>query len=178
MVKIKPNIIMHIEDDDDFRKSIHPLYYDHEVLVEAFGGELTYVGSDICEELSDDDLEAEIVRIETEAGDGPAWVNVVTGQIARAILGRWLPGAVISDTGFPLNGQKVVEWLMDHDLSSYPVIGLSATRVGRLEPCIIKYFVTGNARYFEKQTFADNIDEVARQIIYNRDYVLQMNGFE
>ncbi len=117
---------------------------------------------------------AEIVRLEKEAGDVLALVSVITAQVARTFLSRNLPAAIISDTSFPLNGKKVVEWLQVHGYPNYPLIGLSGTNVSLLEPELRDFFITGNARYFDKATFDSN--SFVTQVAYNMGWTRQMYG--
>ncbi|MBI2665746.1 hypothetical protein HYX12_03945, partial [Candidatus Woesearchaeota archaeon] len=59
--------------------------------------------------------------------DLPVYVNVASGIVGRRLIHECLPDVIISDTSFPLNGQATVQWMNSHGLSSFPVIGLSAT---------------------------------------------------
>lgn len=101
----------------------------------------------------------------------PSIIGVGTGQIGREFLTKYLPGVVITDTAFPMNGEKTVEWFLSHNLSSYPLIGFSSTSVERLSERVRNYFITGNARYFNKLDVAvdRSEDEIIKQIILIED---------
>ena len=100
--------------------------------------------------------------------DSPSIISIVSAQIAREFLGRYLPAAIISDTSFPLNGKKVVEWLQSHGHENYPLIGLSLTSFDDLDVNMKRFFGTKNARYFNKgDSYAEDF---LGQVVYNIEY--------
>ena len=74
-----------------------------------------------------------------------------------------------------MNGAKVVKWIQTHGMSEYAMIGLSGTSVDNLEPAIKRYFITGNARYFDKGEIADAKQDFILQVIYNRGFHSQIS---
>lgn len=170
MVIVKPNILLHIEDEPDWRRMLHEtLMYFHPEVIDAYGGSLKFVESSVLEELDLSDLEAEVTRITTEIGDDSTLVSVASAQIARTFLGRYLPCAIVSDTHFPLNGKRVVEWIQAHGFHDYAFIGLSGTPVESMDPGLKDWFAGSNARYFCKGDFLGSEAEIANQIIRNRE---------
>jgi hypothetical protein len=170
----KPNIIFHIEDDSNWREIVYDILNSPSYIEQLGNGGLVYVESKIEKQVTDDLALEEVDRLKRDAGDGLAVVSIVTAQIARTFLTYNLPAAIISDTSFPLNGKKVVEWLQAHGYPDYPLIGLSATPIDALEPELHTFFITGNARYFNKATF--DIHSLGQQIIYNVGYNRKLYG--
>lgn len=72
--------------------------------------------------------------------DLPVYVNVVSGIVGRRLIHELLPGAIISDTSFPLNGQATVQWMNSHGLGQFPVIGLSATPFKDLDDSVQAFY--------------------------------------
>lgn len=159
----RPSMILHIEDADNWRETLHRLFAKPKYTSQLGKGELKYVASGINDYVPEDAVLKEVYRLQQEAGEGLSWVSIVTAQIARVFLTSNLPAAIISDTSFPLNGKKVVEWLQAHGYLDYPLIGLSGTPVDSLEPELRKFFITGNARYFDKGSF--DMDGIAQQVV-------------
>lgn len=172
MVGVKENVFLHIEDRQDWRSTVKYIIGDSKRIQEAYGGNLAYVESTVLHELSSKELDTELERILTAAGDGPAHISVGTGQIARGIIATYLPGAIVSDSGFPLNGEKTVQWLISHGFGDYPLIGLSGTPVSKLKNNVVRdFFATGNARYFEKSNIQE--EEVITQVLFNRRWNIE-----
>ncbi len=159
----KPNVILHIEDALEWRERFfNARLKDNEAIIRAYGSQLSYF------EYWGSQEAAEIVRIEDMIGEGPGVVNVDTGSAARAYLETTLPGVIISDSGFPMNGERIVDWLISHGLKNYPLIGLSSRSASTLPEAIKKYFIECNGRYFEKASF--EIKDLVSQIIFNRSF--------
>ncbi len=167
-------MILHIEDADNWRKLLHRQFAKPIYSSQLGSGELKYVGSQVGDYVADYAALNEVARLQQEAGNGLSWVSIVTAQIARTFLTYNLPAAIISDTSFPLNGKKVVEWLQSHGYRDYPLIGLSGTSVDSLEPELHEFFITGNARYFDKESF--DMDSIAQQVVYNVGYTRKLYG--
>ena len=147
--EFKENVILHIEDADNWTRAVkRQIQYSQEIQT-AYGGKIAHVSSEIGQELPQGELEAEIARIGGEMGDGPALVSVVTAQVARTFLSQYLPGVVVSDTSFPLNGKRVVEWICEHGFNDYALIGLSGTDFDTLDPVLQKWF--GKSRLTTKR---------------------------
>lgn len=125
-------------------------------------------------ELDSGALESELERIVAAAGDTGAVVQIVSGQVARGFLDRYIPAAIISDTGFPMNGIKTVQWLLAHDYRNYPLIGLSATPLSTLPQDVAAFYMTSNARYFDKteRRYADIIS----QLVFNTEFTRRTYG--
>jgi hypothetical protein len=172
-------MILHIEDEETWRFVVHSVLDKPEIRNLYNESPLKFVESPIEEEVPDQQLMEEIVRLEREAGDALSLVSVITAQVAREFLSRNLPAAIISDTSFPLNGKKVVEWLESHGYPNYPLIGLSGTPVDILEPELRRFFITGNARYFSKGEVLvtpENRKSFVTQVAYNMGWTRQIYG--
>jgi len=167
--EFRPNIILHIEDEERWRRIVRDTLPRYDIITAAYGGQPKYVESTVTSELGSDDLEAEIARITEDMGEGPTLVSVSCAQVARELLARYLPGAIISDTSFPLNGKKVVEWIQQHGFHDYALIGLSGTPFKEIDPLLKEWFAKGNARYFEKATYSTDKSEFVSQIVRNRE---------
>lgn len=171
--KLVPNLILHIEDDYDWVKTVYGTINESKQCMAEFGGKFSRVDSQIDYELPQSELTREISRLEAEikkSGSDPLYISIVSGQVARTLLQDYLPSVMISDTGFPMNGKKTVDWLLDHNLGNYPLIGLSATPLANLDEHIKDFFVTRNARYFQKQTYSS--EDLVFQVIYNHGFTI------
>ncbi len=166
---VVPNTILWIEDEEEWI-DLGERFFNRSTEIQRAFGKIGVYKSGIVDQVSDLEAIAELEKIIASLGSGPMLVNVQTAQIARSVLERYVPGAIISDTGFPLNGAKVVQWLQSHGFDSYPLIGYSATPVARLYPDIRDFFVSTNARYFEKSS---NIGprELIPSIVLSQTYV-------
>ncbi|MBN2421810.1 hypothetical protein JXB41_01170 [Candidatus Woesearchaeota archaeon] len=178
--KFKPNLILHIEDDieDDIGwiDRVYELLSENSKIIEGYQGSFTHIVSNIDSELSQSDLEKEIQRIEGNLDEKPIILSVMSGQVARTIIKKYLPGVIISDTGFPMNGKKTVEWLIYHGLEDYALIGLSGTPIKDLHDNIKEYFMKSNARYFSKTDIIEQMESIISQVLYNRRYHIQEFG--
>src|SRR3989344_1740762 len=163
-------VILHIEDDPKWIKIVKDSIFDSQDIIGAYGEDFRHIYSEIKNDISLGNLEVEIGRISGEISNNkwPTLVSIITAQIARGFLSENLPGAIISDTSFPLNGKKVVEWICEHGFKDYAFIGLSGTPFSLLDAEIQGWFGKSNARYFEKLTFCENEDLFISQIIRNR----------
>lgn len=170
----KPNMILHIEDDITWSKILKRLLSRPEYSSQFGDGELIYVTSSIKEQVPDNVALDEVTRLQQGAGDGLSLVSVITAQIARAFFTYNLPAAIVSDTSFPLNGKKAVEWLQSHGYPEYPLVGLSGTAVAFLDPELRDFFITGNPRYFSKGEF--DRDSLAQQVVFNVRYTRELYG--
>ena len=83
----------------------------------GLGSPVSIIISGIEKKVAKKRAETEIERIVQEAGDNGTIINVRTAQIARTYLENNIPGAIICDSNFPLNGAAVVKWLEKHGLS-------------------------------------------------------------
>lgn len=169
--KFMENIILHIEDDKNWRNDVCSDVTRCSEIEAAYGGKISYIESKIQSPLSDDGAASEIKDIGSKMGEGPALVSVITAQVARTFLSSYLPGVIISDTSFPLNGKKVVEWICAHGYPDYALIGLSGTNFSLLEDEIKTFFGKGNSRYFDKGDYSmeDSVrEQFYQQIIRNR----------
>lgn len=170
--EFKQNVILHIEDDSNWKEIVYNQIRRSDKIKFVYGDNLYYIDSTFEDALPQDNLEAEIKRISSEiVKDNPTLVSITTAQIAREFLGVYLPGVIISDTSFPLNGKRVVEWICEHGFNDYALIGLSGTNIDDVGPELKNWFAQGNARYFMKTKFS--MDPSVRsdffsQIIRNR----------
>lgn len=184
----KPNLLMHIEDDPAWRLNARRWLGVSRELREAYGGNLrdvtllVYDKRYSCQsskadfpELEPAQLEGKMRELISQMTDEPILLGVDSGQIARTLLQTHLPGAIISDTGFPLNGQKTVQYLMDHGYQNYPLIGLSSTPLDELDPRVVQFFMTSNARYFLKGQGL-SWDDLVKQLVFNRGFNIQTFG--
>ena len=125
-------------------------------LPDIFGEKPAIYKSGIEDELDKVGLESEIYKISTEIEKGsPLIVTVSTAQIARELLQRYTPGAVISDNEFYLNGERTRKWMFEHGMENYPLIGLSGITFnelleGDIGPERLLYGENGE-RYFFKE---------------------------
>lgn len=173
MAIFRPDVILHIEDDKNWRSEVRDYTLKHEDITNFYGNPLRCQENLIDQKLDEAPLESAIDRIKSEVDKNsqenyPSLVQVVSGQIARTFIADYLPGAIISDTGFPMNGEKTVEWLISHDLQNYPLIGLSGTYVDDLKPGVRDFFLKTNARYFNKGEFEE--EDLRNQVIFNIGY--------
>jgi hypothetical protein len=186
--EFKPNLILHIEDDPAWRMNALRWLGHSDELSKAYGGSLKYTEVIIygrrysCAssktdfpELEQTGLEIKMREIFSHITNEPILLGLDSGQVARTLLETHLPGAIISDTGFPLNGQKTVQYLMAHGYQNYPLIGLSSTSLGELDPAVVQFFMTNNARYFLKGATL-NWDDLIKQLIFNRGFNIQTFG--
>lgn len=168
-----PNTVMHIEDEDGgIRSSFQTLAGKRSNLRDVLTPPIIQVVSDVKEEIPDDLLEAEIQRLYDAIRGKSSILYVRTAQIARTFLTTKLPAGIISDTGFPLNGAKIVQWFLTHGLGDFPLIGFSGTDLDRLDRKVQDYFMTSNARYFLKGD-PESLDALPIQLTYNIGYTRQ-----
>jgi len=157
MVNLKENVILHIEDEALWRKDICDLVTEDRRVINAYGNACGYEflrhDSQVTRILSPAALQKELDWLNPKNDSQPVFISVASGQVARSILAQYLPSAIISDSGFPLNGAKTVKWLIAHGLGNYPLIGLSGTPVESLGQEVEHFFTTNNARYFSKTNF-------------------------
>ena len=172
MVNLKENVILHIEDEASWRRDICNLVTEDRRVIDAYGNASEYEflrhDSQVTRVLSHEALQKELDWLNPKNDSQPVFVSVASGQVARSILAQYLPGAIISDSGFPLNGARTVKWLIKHGLGSYPLIGLSATSVRELGEEVEHFFTTNNARYFSKLSF--DPDALITQLLFNREW--------
>ncbi len=147
----------------------------NEMIRAAYGSLQGPIVSPVMNELDTKEAESEIERLVNEAGGNPAVINVKTAQLARTFLAQYVPGAIISDSSFPLNGAVIVQWLQTHGLPGYPLIGLSATPFNRLAPALQRFFTQTSAVYFCKDDVS--MGDLVPPLIFSRDWVeLQMRN--
>ena len=177
MAQFRQKHLLHIEDDEMWQNELADVLRCSEKMREFYRGQLGTVTSRIDREVPEvDDLRREIERIVREASDQPTIIQIVSGQVARGYLSEYVPGCIISDTNFPMNGAQTVKWLATHGFEGYPLIGLSTTDIPRLDPVIAHFFMTTNARYFEKGQFGKQNDALVEQIIFNVEWAGRMYG--
>ncbi len=109
-------------------------------------------------------------RLVREAGNTGALVHVVSGQVAREFLDRYTPAVIISDTGFPMNGVQTVQWLLAHGYEDYPLIGLSVMPISSFPPNVVAFYVSSNARYFNKVDFTSKKLAFVQQVAFNTEF--------
>lgn len=176
----RPNMLLHIEDDDTWQKYVQSILNKSSSIRALHNGDpLKSAVSTISKDVPELELTTEIARLEAEAGGDLSLVSIVTAQVARSFLERNLPAAIISDTIFPLNGRKIVGWLRDHGYPDYPLIGLSATSIEDLSDRSKKFFITGNARYYEKTAVVGKRDikeSFIGQVAYNVGFARSIYG--
>ncbi len=172
MTELRLNTILWIEDEEIvFECAAEGLLYN-EIFEKAYGSDIAIISSDIMGQVSDDDAVSEIERLVKEAGDKPVFIGVKTAQMARTYLERYLPGAIISDSNFPLNGVEVIKWLQKHGLPDYPLLGFSAHQFEGLPKETQQFFSQTSARYICKQDDPTEIEErLATGIVFSRRYV-------
>ncbi|MFH0837187.1 MAG: hypothetical protein V1870_03600 [Candidatus Aenigmatarchaeota archaeon] len=121
------------------------------------------------EELPKDSAEKIVYDVIENAGTEPAIVHLTTAQLGRIYLEKYIPAAIISDSSFPLNGKRIVEWLKTHGLKQYPLIGFSGRNFHELDPVMQEFFGSTCARYYRKLSTAtaDIIDAV----VFSKKYV-------
>ncbi|GEM_PF-2175155 len=134
----------------------------------------------------DDEVEDEVARINLDAmiqqvGNEPYLINVRTAQLARTYLEQYIPGAIICDSNFPLNGKAVVGWLKAHGLDNYPLIGYSGRDFKKddLGHELFQFFTETSARYIQKMSKTeldgrDEFDKIAEGCAFSRRYVMLM----
>ena len=176
----KPEVILHIEDETPWITAISYVLRNgeySEIIKSAYGSSPKRITSLVTAELPSSQLEAEINRLSGEIDGNPSLVSVITAQVAREFLGMILHGVIISDTSFPLNGKKVVEWIQHHGFNDYALIGLSGTDFDVLDSELKKWFGTTNSRYFDKLVVFEHEEEFVQQIIRNRqDNIRRYSG--
>jgi len=172
--QFRSNQILHIENELCFKDSAYRNFSDDQCIKDALGcstgQRIIQVKSDILHIRGDigSTVDDEVSRVISEAGDNPCIIGISNAAIARGYLEKHLPAVIISDTAFPLNGQKIIEWLLSHGLSDYAVIGLSGTDPRSLNDVVRTYFMTSNARYFLKDKVKPR--ELRAQIALNIQY--------
>jgi hypothetical protein len=177
MSEYLPDLILHIEDEPDFITSFYGYMEDFDMLKALYGSNPRIVRSQISDELDRGGLEAEIRRLFSEViKGGPVVVAVASGQVARTFLESYVPGAVISDSEFHMNGKKTVEWLIAHGFTDYPLIGLSGTLLKDLDQNVKEFFASTNARYFSKSNWYGEVGSIVNQIRMSRIYTSQIYG--
>ncbi len=176
MRTFRPNQILHIEDDPSWHDELATILTQAPEVKSYFGSSLERIVSPITDEISNVASLTEIARIIDIAKERPSLIHVGTGQLARAYFENNIPEAAISDTTFPLNGAKTVQWLLTHGLADYPLIGLSAQiitarEISDLDPKIVVYFMTHTATYFAKPDLEPRTTaRFVNQILYNVDW--------
>jgi len=146
----KPNIVLWLEDEIANVQMSVMSFNRNQGILDAFGDKLELVTSDTRKELKGGEAVAEIEDIIERAGDAPTVVNLQTAQLGRTFFERYIPTAAISDTSFPLNGEKIVQWLYHHDFKDYPLLGFSGTAWSELSEVVKEFFIKSHARYLEK----------------------------
>ncbi|MBI2139225.1 hypothetical protein HYU13_06555 [Candidatus Woesearchaeota archaeon] len=155
-----PNLILWLEDDKSSMDALARFLRCSPQITTAFGGKVTLARSTLESEVSDEEAGAEIERLVSSAGTNPTIINPYTAQLGRKFFERYIPAAAISDTGFPLNGQKIMEWLQSHEMGGYPLLGLTGTRWDDLTPEVRLLFGTTKATHLRK-----GWDDVAEKIV-------------
>ncbi|MFA6887907.1 MAG: hypothetical protein WC254_00240 [Candidatus Woesearchaeota archaeon] len=170
---LKPNTVLWIEDTYAYVEPLVDHLEFNETLIKAYGKPLKLVHCPIDREISDSLASSTIDQLVGQVEEDPSFLNVVTAQMGRKYLERYLPGAIICDSNFPLNGTKVIRWLQNHGLSEYPLIGLSADTIEQLQktrPDAARFFITTNARYLDKGG-KDVISNLVAALTFSRYYV-------
>ena len=168
MRAFKENQILHIEDDFMWHDELKAILNMSQAVTSFYGSCLVQVISTINDEQQDEKVTAEIERLTKEADNRPTLIHIVSGQVARAFLDKYIPSVIISDTNFPMNGVKTVEWLAGHGFENYPLIGLATDPISKLDETIRTFFLTSNARYFPKaETNGEGIEKLAQQVVFN-----------
>ncbi len=166
----KPEVILHIEDDGIWHEEVQELLTGP-TIQDAYG-RLVVISSVLGEratyECNQELIDKEIERIELQRGNQSALISIVNAQVARGYLNRVLPGVVISDNSFPLNGKKVAEWIQAHGYPDYAMIGLSSTHFDALDPLLQRWFGKGNSRFFAKSEVYNQQGDFVQQIIRNQ----------
>ena len=170
----RADLVLHIEDEPDWRRRVSLTLTDSAKITEAYGGKLKVVEYRGLGELPESKLEEEMAKLDKKIGQGTALVGVANAQFARRFLNEYLPGVIISDTSFPLNGKKVVEWIRSHGFEDYALIGLSGTPVFSLDEEVKNWFAQGNARYFMKSEFSRA--KLENQVLRNKTDNTRMYG--
>src|SRR3989338_7980374 len=114
MRAFKENQILHIEDDFMLHDELKAILNMSQAVTSFYGSCLVQVISTINDEQQDEKVTAEIERLTKEADNRPTLIHIVSCQVARAFLDKYIPSVIISDTNFPMNGAKTVEWLAGH----------------------------------------------------------------
>lgn len=166
MLEFKSHLILHIDDDEAWHAEVSEILADDAIT--ALYGSLRQVKSLVTDDLGQGQLEHELERLVSGAGSSGALVHVVSGQVAREFLNRYTPAAIISDTGFPMNGVQTVQWLLKHNYENYPLIGLSSRDVHKLPEDVVRFYMESNARYFDKNRY--NPSDLIKQIVFNTEF--------
>lgn len=169
MCEYKLNTILWIEDEIGVIQGLLDYFYYSDEIKNTYGSEMGNIISEISSEVSEDNAASEIEMLVRGAGDEPKILVVKTAQIARTYLEHYLPGVIICDSNFPLNGKEVIEWLKANGLKEYPLIGFSGRAIDDLEPELKNFFVTTNSRYFNKGSIRS--DQLINAAIFSRQYV-------
>jgi len=146
----RKNLILSIEDNLSQRKATYDFLKRDEHLRNLLGGELETITSRITGKVEESVLNKEVLNIESQAGDSPNLVFMITADVARAYLNRNIPAALITDSGFPLNGRTVVEWLTKYDFG-YPIVALTSSSESCLSDEEKKYLMGTPSTYLSKR---------------------------
>ena len=175
--KYQKDLVLHVDDERTWRALVEYRFKRKVYLQQQYGASFQFIellGGET--ELDVKELELVIDTVHEPIKQGPVLISVDNGQLARAVMNEYIPGVMISDTGFPMNGALVVEWLIKHNLGSYPLIGLSGTSWNDLPEIMKKHFGMRNARYFEKSTYVTQ--ELLEQIVAARVISERLYGYE
>jgi len=165
----RPNTIFWIEDQDIvFDSGFDALSMDQRIKA-AYGENPKKIFSEVMQGISDDNANRRIEEIIAEAGDEGAFVNVRTAQMGRVYLERAVPGAIICDSAFPLNGSVTIKWLQEHGMAGYPLVGLSSKTFDSLPLEMKKFFIGTSATYFCKNEAS--IYDLVTPLLFSQRYV-------
>jgi hypothetical protein len=170
-----PNTILWIEDQAIFVRSIMNRFSRYKPLIEALGSNPKLVSPIIINGCSQENAQSEIERMIQEAGESAAVVNMATAQTARTYLEQYIPGGIICDSVFPLNGSVTIKWLQEHGLKDYPLIGFSCTSFEKLPTDTKQFFISTPARYFNKfdlEDLPEGFNLILDSLIFSREWVL------
>ncbi|NCN38933.1 MAG: hypothetical protein COY38_03590 [Candidatus Aenigmarchaeota archaeon CG_4_10_14_0_8_um_filter_37_24] len=108
----RPNTILHIEDEPKWKRFVFRVLSYSDIAGDVLGDSAPKLVESLLDaKVGDSELLVETQRLIQESGDRPSLLSVISAQVAKAVLSKYLPVAIISDTSFPLNGKRVVGWL-------------------------------------------------------------------
>jgi hypothetical protein len=135
------------------------------------GKRLSIKTNETLTRLSEIEAERTIEQIIVETKDQPTFLNLRTGQLARAYLERITPGAILLDSDFPGGGyMEVVRCLREQEMTNYPLISWTQRDISELRPEIIE--LLGNPpRYIWKT--GTKTEELVEHLLFSRRYLEQ-----
>ncbi len=171
--QFRENTILWIEDEWKKQEVIASLIVLQQSVIDEFG-RCNITSIDINDKVEDIAARSSIDVMVQQVGNEPYLVNMRTAQLARTYLEQYIPGAIICDSDFPLNGKAVVGWLKAHGLDNYPLIGYSGRNFNELERELQQFFTQTSAVYIQKSGDGTNWGNIANHAAFSRRYVLLM----